>query len=98
MLRIQRGIELHGDLGSLWISNWFQFDGTLEHAPCAKAFAPVPLLRQPEGAMSWAVGIDDLAVAVTEGRPPRAVGSKLPTSSMSWRRSSGRPQKASHSL
>lgn len=24
--------------------------------------------------MSWAVGIDDLAVAVTEGRPPRAGG------------------------
>ncbi|MDP8905248.1 MAG: Gfo/Idh/MocA family oxidoreductase [Chloroflexota bacterium] len=68
----QRGVELHGDAGSLWISNWFQFDGMLEYAPHGRAYRRVPLLRQPEVPISWAAGVADLWSAVQEGRRPRA--------------------------
>ena len=65
----QRGIELHGDAGSLWLSNWFQFDGTLEHAPQGEEYRPVPLLRSPEVTMPWAAGLEELAASVIEERP-----------------------------
>jgi predicted dehydrogenase len=65
----QRGIELHGDAGSLWLSNWFQFDGTLEHAPQGEDARQVPLLREPEVTMPWAAGLEELAASVIEERP-----------------------------
>ena len=43
----QRGVELHGDAGSLWLSNWFQFDGRLERAAFDHDYQAVALLRQP---------------------------------------------------
>lgn len=70
----QRGIELHGDDGSLWLSNWFQFGGTLEHAPRAGDWRRVPLLREPQVMMPWAAGLNDLAVAVRDGRAPATGG------------------------
>lgn len=70
----QRGVELHGDAGSLWLSNWFQFGGTLEHAPWGEPYRPVPLLRDPQVIMPWATGLEELARAVVEGRPPRVGG------------------------
>lgn len=70
----QRGVELHGDLGSLWLSNWFQFGGTLEHAPWGEPYGPVPLLREPEVVMPWAAGLEELALAGLEGRAPRNGG------------------------
>ena len=70
----QRGIELHGDTGSLWLSNWFQFAGALEHAPAGEPYHAVPLLREPEVTMPWAAGLEELAVAVLEHRPPAVSG------------------------
>ncbi len=70
----QRGVELHGDAGSLWLSNWFQFAGTLEHRPWGGEYAEVPLLRAPAVPMPWAAGLDDLAAAVLEVREPLAAG------------------------
>jgi predicted dehydrogenase len=70
----QRGIELHGDAGSLWLSNWSQFDGSLEHAPWGEPFRPVPLLRVPDVPMPWAAGLDELASAMQEGREARISG------------------------
>ena len=70
----QRGVELHGDDGSLWLSNWFRFMGTLEHAPTGEAFGEVPLLRVPEVEMPWAAGLDELAAAVIEDRAPLVSG------------------------
>jgi predicted dehydrogenase len=66
----QRGIELHGDAGSLWLSNWFQFDGTLEHASQGEEYRPVPLLRSPEVVMPWATGLEELAASIVEDRAP----------------------------
>lgn len=70
----QRGVELHGDDGSVWLSNWFQFAGTLEVSlPSGAPARPVPLLRKPDVPIPWAAGLDELAVARAEGRPPRGV-------------------------
>ena len=65
----QRGIELHGDAGSLWLSNWFEFDGTLEHAPQGEEYRSVALLRRPEVTMPWAAGLEELAASAVENRP-----------------------------
>jgi predicted dehydrogenase len=66
----QRGIELHGDLGSLWLSNWFRFAGELEQAPQGEPYRPVALLRTPEVEMPWATGLEDVAAAAVEGGRP----------------------------
>jgi predicted dehydrogenase len=66
----QRGIELHGDEGSLWLSNWFRFAGELEHAPQGEPYRPVGLLRTPEVEMPWATGLEEVAAAAIEGRRP----------------------------
>ncbi len=65
----QRGVSLHGDRGSLWISNWFQFDGTLEFAEFEKDFEPIPLPRRPERPMRWGLGVADVARSIATGRP-----------------------------
>ena len=70
----QRGVELHGDAGSLWLSNWFQFAGTLEHAPIGEVYRGVPLLRAPAEEMPWAAGLDELALAVVQNRGARVSG------------------------
>jgi predicted dehydrogenase len=69
----QRGVELHGDAGSLWLSSWFESAGTLEHAPWGEPPRPVPLLRESQVAIPWAAGLEELAVAVAEGRPTRGL-------------------------
>lgn len=70
----QRGIELHGDTGSLWLSNWFQYAGTLEHAPFGEDYRPVPLLREAKAAMPWGAGVVEMAASIREARPHRASG------------------------
>ncbi|HET7027091.1 MAG TPA: Gfo/Idh/MocA family oxidoreductase [Candidatus Limnocylindrales bacterium] len=71
----QRGVELHGDEGSLWLSNWFRFRGSVEAAvPWGSPYAEVPLIREPVDDMPWAAGAEELARAVIEDRPMRAAG------------------------
>lgn len=70
----QGGIELHGDRGSLWLSNWFQYDGTLEHAPFGEDYRPVPLVREAKGPIPWGAGVVDMASSIRDARPHRASG------------------------
>jgi predicted dehydrogenase len=73
----QRGVELHGDDGSLWLSNWFRFGGSVEAAvPWGTPYAPVPLVREPRDEMPWAAGVEELARSVLEDRPMRAAGAR----------------------
>ena len=67
----QRGVEIHGDAGSIWLSTWFQFGGTFEHAPYGEPYRPAPLLREPDVTMPWAAGLEELAASVIGGRRPR---------------------------
>jgi predicted dehydrogenase len=73
----QRGVELHGNDGSLWLSNWFQFRGSVEAAaPWGEPYRPVPLVAEPEVDMPWADGVAELARSVGEGRPMRAASAE----------------------
>lgn len=70
----QRGIELHGDLGSLSLSSWLDADAAVEFAPFGKPYEAVPLLREPPKGMKWGCGVQEMAEAIVEGRPHRATG------------------------
>jgi predicted dehydrogenase len=69
----QRGLEIHGDDGSLHMATWGEADSRLELSP-RKDYAPVPLLRDPFPGIDWARPLEDLVEAVAEGRSPRAGG------------------------
>jgi predicted dehydrogenase len=69
----QKGIELHGDAGSIHISSWQEFDARVELAPFEGTYEEVPV----EGAFpgtDWGRALDDLSAAIASGRPQRATG------------------------
>ncbi len=70
----QKGLEFHGDSGSLYLGSPQHFDAALEFAEYGEDFAPVPLLRTPYRGTEWGRGLVDLADAIAEGRPHRATG------------------------
>jgi predicted dehydrogenase len=70
----QKGIEFHGDLGSLHLGNWQRFDTTVEFAEYGQAYQPVPLIKEPYPGTEWGRGVLDLALAIRDNRPHRATG------------------------
>jgi predicted dehydrogenase len=69
----QKGIEFHGDDGSLHISSWQDFDATVELAPYGGPYEPVPVPNAFRG-VDWGRALDELATAIAEQRPHRATG------------------------
>jgi predicted dehydrogenase len=67
----QRGLELHGEEGSLWMADWAAFDSRLQRTTDGETYEPVPPLREPYPGTDWARALADLADAVEEGRPHR---------------------------
>lgn len=49
----QKGIEFHGDKGSLYWSNWHDFNGTMEYTdfaalpPAGDPYKPLPYVKEP---------------------------------------------------
>jgi predicted dehydrogenase len=70
----QKGIEFHGDLGSLYLESPQRFDAALEVAEFGGRYTPVPLLRLPYRGTEWGRGVAELADAIAEKRPQRATG------------------------
>jgi predicted dehydrogenase len=72
----QRGIELHGDDGMLWMPTWDVANTRvlLSTTGSADDYAEVELVRPPYQGVDWARPVADLAEAVREGRQPRASG------------------------
>lgn len=70
----QQGIELHGDLGSLQLSNWQEPNGALRYAPFGEPYAEVAPLREPPAGTRWGMNVAELADAMRAGRPHRATG------------------------
>jgi predicted dehydrogenase len=70
----QSGIELHGDLGSLFISSYQDFDAAVEFAELRQPYAPVEYVKQPYKGVEWGRGVYDFAEAIVAGRPHRATG------------------------
>ena len=69
----QRGIEFHGDTGSLFISSWQDFDAAVELAPFGGAYEPVPVPGAFRG-IDWGKALAELSAAISEERPHRATG------------------------
>jgi predicted dehydrogenase len=67
----QRGLEFHGDGGSLWMPTWSDFDSRLEWTLDGETYTPVPHLREAYRGVDWARPLVDLADAVRDGRPHR---------------------------
>jgi predicted dehydrogenase len=70
----QRGIEFHGDDGSLFIATWAEFDSRVELQPRGGSYERVALLREPYAGIDWSRALLDLADAIHEGRPHRSTG------------------------
>ncbi len=68
----QRGLEFHGDLGSLYLATWDAFDARLELQARGGEYAPAPLVRPPYRGIDWSRALVELAEALEEGRPHRA--------------------------
>jgi len=71
------GLEFHGDDGSLYLSNWHNFDGVVEFAKFGQPYQPVPWLKAPyQGSrgVEWGRAVLDMAQAILEQRPHRATG------------------------
>ena len=72
----QRGLEVHGDGGMLYLPAWGDFDSRIQLTTTGNGddYADVPLLREPYRGIDWARPLADLAQALAEGRQPRASG------------------------
>jgi predicted dehydrogenase len=70
----QHGIEFHGDEGSLFLSNWHNFNGRVEFAKFAQPYAAIPLVKEPFKGLEWCRGILDIADAIADDRPHRVTG------------------------
>jgi predicted dehydrogenase len=70
----QAGVEFHGDVGSLYLGSWQNFDAAVEYAPFGKQYEPVPYLRTPARGTPWGRGAAEMALAMIEDRPHRATG------------------------
>jgi predicted dehydrogenase len=68
----QQGVELHGDAGSLWLSDWLDADARVEQQERKGAYRPVDLVREPFPGIDWSRPLVDLVEAIPEGRPHRA--------------------------
>lgn len=70
----QKGIEFHGDKGSLHIGSWQEFDAPVSFAPFGGSYEPVAPLREPPKGTPWARGVAEMAAAMQAGRPHRTRG------------------------
>jgi predicted dehydrogenase len=72
----QRGLELHGDAGMLYLATWGEFDSRLLLSTTGNGddYEAQPLLREPYRGIDWSRPLGDLAAAIAEGRRPRASG------------------------
>jgi predicted dehydrogenase len=71
------GVEFHGDIGSLYLSNWHNFDGTVEFAEFGREYQPVSWVKEPykgPRGVEWGRAILDMAEAIVQDRPHRATG------------------------
>ena len=72
----QKGIEFHGDLGSLYLESWQDFRAAVEFAEFGKTYAPVPYVKEPYPGTEWGRAVVELADAIAADRLQRATGAQ----------------------
>ena len=87
----QRGIEFHGDKGSLFLSNWHDFNGIVEYAdfaalpPAGDPYKLLPYVKEPYSGIAgdprtnveWSRGVVDMAEAMQTNRPQRITAAQV---------------------
>ena len=72
----QKGLEFHGDLGSLWLGSFQDFHAPVEFALFQKPYEPLPYVREPFQGVEWGRAVAEIAEAIDQGRPQRATGAQ----------------------
>ena len=72
--RQQHAIEVHGDVASLYLGAWSQFNGKVETGPFGQRYEPVEFVREPFPGCEWSRGLVDMADAIRTDRPHRVTG------------------------
>jgi predicted dehydrogenase len=72
----QKGLEFHGDLGSLYLGCFQEFSAAVEIAPFGGQYEPLPYARPPFKGIDWARALAEMADAIAEDRPQRATGAQ----------------------
>ncbi|MEO6876206.1 MAG: Gfo/Idh/MocA family oxidoreductase [Opitutaceae bacterium] len=70
------GLEFSGDNGSVYLEDFQRFDAKVEYAPLGGAFENVPLVREPFKGCEFARAVEEMALAMIDGRPQRATGAQ----------------------
>jgi predicted dehydrogenase len=68
----QRGIELHGDAGSLYTPVWAEANSRIELQSRGGAYAELAPVREPFDGIDWGRALVELAEAIRDDRPHRA--------------------------
>lgn len=68
------GIELIGDLGSIYIGDFQQFSTAVEFSEYGKPYQPVAPLRPPFNGVEFARGVEEMAKAMLANRPQPSTG------------------------
>jgi predicted dehydrogenase len=63
----QQGMQFHGDLGSVLVSSWQDFDADVDFAPYGGALEPIPYDRR--AGIDFGLALRELDTAIREGRP-----------------------------
>ena len=72
----QKGLEFHGDLGSLYLDSWQNFHAAVEFAEYRQPYEPVTPVKEPYQGTEWGRAVAELADALAEDRPQRATGAQ----------------------
>lgn len=72
----QKGLEFHGDLGSLYLGSFQDFDAAVEFSRFGESYAPLPYVRVPFNGVDWGRSVAEIADAMAAGRPQRASGAQ----------------------
>jgi len=72
----QRGLEFHGDLGSLHLGCFQEFSAPVAFARYGQRYEPVPYVKEPFKEIEWGRALAEMADAMAAGRPQRATGAQ----------------------
>ncbi|HXF64105.1 MAG TPA: Gfo/Idh/MocA family oxidoreductase [Caldilineaceae bacterium] len=72
----QKGLEFHGDAGSLYLGSFQDFRAPVEFAEFGQPYEPLPYVKEPFPGTEWGRAVVEMADAIAENRPQRATGAQ----------------------
>jgi predicted dehydrogenase len=75
----QDGVEFHGDIGSLYLQSWHDFNVAVEYAGFGQPFQPVALVKpgyKGNRSVEWGRAVREMAEAISQDRLHRATGAQ----------------------